>query len=575
VYATGMPLASINNAVSDFDSISFNTSVSDITHILSFNDYELYVYIYSGSTFIGQKEIGLGSSAVTFDGLGDGKDYTFKIVARYNAFDGTGIMLHELATKKIQTPKIVTLDIANTDCFSTELRWSWDINWEDKNFVYLELYQSGRKVRYITYASGECTAILTGLNSNTKYTVKCGYKNGNEIYVEYLPFRTEIVFTPTVEITNIKLPTNANRRLAFGLNITDPSDVCTVTKIEIFSDGSLIRTLGPDKSVYLDNINIFGKYSAKVHYEYDLHDGSGAVSKTTETEFEQYASNLPSAYTEDVWVGRDTIKLTLGLNDALNMSEIKYVELYRDGKLLITLPTQDVYRFENLEFLKQYTAKVYIGYDLGDGYSKGDICNTFTFGTQSEGLAIEDGMIAGIGSCTDTELHLNMPIAPSAFSGNCDITAVYMYDGVTLRKPALNTRYEYYDHGIGARAFQNCANLKTVVLPNTITAVLTCTFDGCTSLENIVIPKNVLCIVESAFTNSGIRQVYIHRALDALQPNAFDKECVILCEIASAHPSWKKNWNTYSTVIFGVVRVESIDGITYAVLGDGSKVEIS
>ncbi|MCD8372913.1 MAG: leucine-rich repeat protein, partial [Clostridia bacterium] len=77
--------------------------------------------------------------------------------------------------------------------------------------------------------------------------------------------------------------------------------------------------------------------------------------------------------------------------------------------------------------------------------------------TQSEGLEIENGVIVGIGSCTDTILTICMPIADSAFSGCTQITAVYFYDGCT---------------SIGYQAFDYCSNLKTAYFYQTETPTL-------------------------------------------------------------------------------------------------------
>ena len=78
-------------------------------------------------------------------------------------------------------------------------------------------------------------------------------------------------------------------------------------------------------------------------------------------------------------------------------------------------------------------------------------------GNQSAGLEIENGVIVGIGSCTDTELILNMPIAERAFVGCNTITKVVLGEGVT---------------SIGAQAFGNsgigCQNLKEVVFESAV-----------------------------------------------------------------------------------------------------------
>ena len=47
------------------------------------------------------------------------------------------------------------------------------------------------------------------------------------------------------------------------------------------------------------------------------------------------------------------------------------------------------------------------------------------------GLEIENGYIVGIGTCNDTELILNMPIAEGSFIGCHTITKVTFGSGVT------------------------------------------------------------------------------------------------------------------------------------------------
>ena len=53
---------------------------------------------------------------------------------------------------------------------------------------------------------------------------------------------------------------------------------------------------------------------------------------------------------------------------------------------------------------------------------------------------------------------------------------------------------------IGDSAFQDCASLSMLVLPDSITAIGSNAFSGCTSLTNVVIPLNVAKIGENAFT---------------------------------------------------------------------------
>lgn len=76
---------------------------------------------------------------------------------------------------------------------------------------------------------------------------------------------------------------------------------------------------------------------------------------------------------------------------------------------------------------------------------------------QSAGLEIENGYIVGIGTCTDGELILNMPIADGAFIGCDTITQVTFGEGVT---------------SIGDQAFGNgttgCDNLTEVIFVTSV-----------------------------------------------------------------------------------------------------------
>ncbi len=52
---------------------------------------------------------------------------------------------------------------------------------------------------------------------------------------------------------------------------------------------------------------------------------------------------------------------------------------------------------------------------------------------------------------------------------------------------------------IDARAFDNCTNLQSVIIPNTVTVIYGRAFEGCSSLTSIVIPASVTKIYKDAF----------------------------------------------------------------------------
>ena len=88
----------------------------------------------------------------------------------------------------------------------------------------------------------------------------------------------------------------------------------------------------------------------------------------------------------------------------------------------------------------------------------------------SEGLQMTGGVITGTGSCTDTVLYLNAPIADEAFLDNKYITEVHFGPGVT---------------SIGNRAFVGCDGITEVSIPSTVTSWGTSSFNCCEKLTTV------------------------------------------------------------------------------------------
>ncbi len=80
--------------------------------------------------------------------------------------------------------------------------------------------------------------------------------------------------------------------------------------------------------------------------------------------------------------------------------------------------------------------------------------------------------------------------------------------------------YSYQYNG----AFQGCAGISEVVIPNTITTIGTHAFDACTGLKSIVIPDSVTKIESYAFVNcSGLTSVTFSKNLTSIGNSAFEK----------------------------------------------------
>ena len=93
----------------------------------------------------------------------------------------------------------------------------------------------------------------------------------------------------------------------------------------------------------------------------------------------------------------------------------------------------------------------------------------------SQGLQIENGVLLGVGSCTEQDI-----IIP---------------DGVI---------------SIGERAFAGCDFLRTIIIPNGVTKIGNAAFDGCVSLTSITIPESVTQIGESDLDEIDPENISFH-----------------------------------------------------------------
>ena len=81
---------------------------------------------------------------------------------------------------------------------------------------------------------------------------------------------------------------------------------------------------------------------------------------------------------------------------------------------------------------------------------------------------------------------------------------------------------------IGDSAFQDCVNLKSIILPDTIKTIDVFAFDCCTSLENVNIPNGVTTIGERAFYYCPIKDLTLPDTVTTIGEISFSD-----CDITS------------------------------------------
>lgn len=136
------------------------------------------------------------------------------------------------------------------------------------------------------------------------------------------------------------------------------------------------------------------------------------------------------------------------------------------------------------------------------------ICGYPESTTASEGLAFtlnEDGRsysVTGIGTCTDT-----------------DIVIPTIYNGMTVTT-------------IGKRAFYNCNDIISVVIPNSVTSIEGYAFDNCDNLTKIAIPDSVRSIGKGAFEFcEKIKSITIPNGVTSIEDYTF-QGCVNLGSVS-------------------------------------------
>ena len=109
--------------------------------------------------------------------------------------------------------------------------------------------------------------------------------------------------------------------------------------------------------------------------------------------------------------------------------------------------------------------------------------------------------------------------------GNYDVTGIGTFEGTDLFIPATYNGRPVTSIAFGA--FENCTQLTSVFIPNSVRSIKGDAFKGCKNIRTMVIPHTVLSISATAFTGCTVYDAY---------------------HIGPHEPAWKVLMSPYTTI---------------------------
>ena len=202
----------------------------------------------------------------------------------------------------------------------------------------------------------------------------------------------------------------------------------------------------------------------------------------------------PTLFAPSISIQSVTSELTIS-DDRNGAFEVSY-DVYAGDNKLTTLSSKTAMLNDYIEHTETIEIKVQA---LGANFNPSDYAVTtweYVNAEGTPGLAYTiSGSYAtciGIGDAVDTDIEIateyeGVPvtrIGNAAFQNCINLTSVDIPDSVTT---------------IGDKIFQGCSNLARVKLPSTITQIVGGMFSGCSNLTSVDIPDSVTKIYSSAF----------------------------------------------------------------------------
>jgi len=525
-------------------SVSFDINVTN----QSLGNGKLYAVVADGEAIIVKKEIQNGQRSVTLDGLKEGTDYRYAIIAEFYLQGDIGYYSYVIFEKEFRTERAISFENVNTGFYEVSFKivWKEDFN-GNKTLTALTLYRGNTKVKDIDFESTH----ISGLDSDTEYTLVAKYINGNEENSVSVDFKTNaklVYYTVNHYVENLE---NSHYTLkeTETLTATENTSVTPDTKkyTGFETPANQIATVLPDGSLVVDY------YYTRNSYTITFVTNGGDAILTQTLKYEAEIPTLPNAVRDSDTFGgwftdaKLTTAFTIQKMGSSNItlyaywegetkpgsftysgsSEIKItkftgtewdvvipeyiagkpvktigIKAFENSEIVSVVIPDTVTRLENLVFNFCYDLEhvtmgsgvKYIGDYIFNGVNDGANYILNIYITDLEAWC---NISHGKRDNTQKNLYLNgelleeliipeniTKIGDRTFDNIKSLKSVIIHDGVT---------------SIGSSAFSVCDGLVSVTIGNGVTSIGSSAFSCCVGLTSITIPDNVTSIGDSAF----------------------------------------------------------------------------
>lgn len=357
------PAATLASQETGLNKLTLSGTLDDSLGLVNISQGEFYALLVNAkdNSLIEKQTLTLEDAfEVTFSGLATGTDYICRIMADYDALDGTGFNSYVLAELAVSTQAFVAFEDITIGKGEIEFNLAWDDNVQKENIISLVLYKGDTEERQLNITDIK----VDGLLSHTTYTLVATYRNGEEIETVSHTFTTLQKTVPTLNITAGDATYSG---LSFDVSFIDIDHVGSITKIELLH--------GEDEPIVAENtdVRLFegllsgNAYTVFITATYDLNDGLGVKTLTAQAEMKTIAYKTPV-----ISIGTITGVATNSFQGSYKLtdpdSKVLSVEvLLFQGDTQIASNNTSPFTFDDLTVYTDYVIKAICTYDLLDG----------------------------------------------------------------------------------------------------------------------------------------------------------------------------------------------------------------